>query len=160
MDTDSRQGKKLSDSTPQPPVSGATGWEHFSHGADIGVRGYGRSVAEAFEQAALAMIGVILQPGRVAGREPVQVHVSADDREVLLTEWLNALVYEMATRRMLFRRFRVMIGDGELHGTAWGEPIDIRRHQPAVEIKGATFTELAVRQDSAGRWLAQCVVDV
>lgn len=136
------------------------GWEHFHHEADIGVRGYGHSMAEAFEQAALAMTAVVLEPERVTGSEPVEVHIAAGDREILLTEWLNALVYEMATRKMLFRRFRVTIGDGELHGTAWGEPIDIVRHRPTVEIKGATFTELAVRQDSAGRWLAQCVVDV
>jgi len=43
---------------------------------------------------------------------------------------------------------------------AWGEPIDVERHRPTVEIKGATFTELAVRRNSDGFWLAQCVVDV
>jgi tRNA nucleotidyltransferase (CCA-adding enzyme) len=106
------------------------------------------------------MTAVILEPDRVVDRDPVVVQVSAADQEILLTEWLNALIYEMATRRMLFRRFQVKIGNGELQGTAWGEPIDIKRHRPTVEIKGATFTELAVQQDSNGRWLAQCVVDV
>ena len=136
------------------------GWEHFHHEADIGVRGHGRSLAEAFEQVALAMTAVILEPDRVADHDLVVVHVSAADREVLLTEWLNALVYEMATRGMLFRRFRVEIGNDELQGMAWGEPIDVERHRPTVEIKGATFTELAVRRNSDGFWLAQCVVDV
>ena len=68
--------------------------------------------------------------------------------------------YEMATRRMLFVRFEVAIDGEALTGRAWGEPIDVARHQPTVEVKGATFTELRVWQSSDGQWHAQCVVDV
>ena len=135
-------------------------WEHFYHAADIGVRGVGRTLDQAFEQAALAMTAVIVKPDRITEREEVRLIVSAPDSELLLFEWLNALIYEMATRRMLFRRFQVEIVEQKLHGRAWGEKIDVQRHQPAVEIKGATFTELKIRQISGGLWLAQCVVDV
>ncbi len=138
----------------------SSGWEHFHHAADIGVRGFGASLAGAFEQAALAMMAVIVDPEGVAQREAIEVEATAGDPEILLTEWLNALVYEMATRRMLFSRFRVEIREGVLRGTAWGEPIDVGRHRPTVEVKGATFTGLAVRQESDGSWVAQCVVDV
>jgi tRNA nucleotidyltransferase (CCA-adding enzyme) len=65
----------------------------------------------------------------------------------------------MATRRMLFARFAVVIDGHTLRGEAWGEPVDVARHQPAVEIKGATYTELRVAQED-GRWIAQTVVDV
>jgi SHS2 domain-containing protein len=41
-----------------------------------------------------------------------------------------------------------------------GEPVDVARHTPAVEVKGATLTELAVRQEADGTWVAQCVLDV
>ena len=61
---------------------------------------------------------------------------------------------------MLFGKFRVRIHDRQLQGTAWGEPVDIERHHPAVEVKGATMTELSVRQDATGAWHARCVVDV
>ena len=135
-------------------------WEHFHHEADIGVRGCGDTMAEAFEQAALAMTAVIVDPDTLATPDMVELTVTAPDREILLTEWLNGLIYEMATRRMLFGRFEVSLVNGELHGKAWGEPIDIGRHCPTVEIKGATFTELAVRRRGDGSWLAQCVVDV
>ena len=135
-------------------------WEHFTHGADIGVRGIAPGVAEAFEQAALAMTAVICERAAVAPREAVSVECAAPDREYLLVDWLNAIVYEMATRRMLFSRFQVAIGDGKLAGTLWGEPVDVARHQPAVEVKGATYTELKVFQDAQGEWVAQCVVDV
>jgi len=91
----------------------------------------------------------------------VTIHCQAPDDELLLVEWLNALVYEMATRRMLFARFDVKITDvRELTATAWGEPIDVRRHHPAVEVKGATMTALRVARDPDGTWLAQTVLDV
>ena len=90
----------------------------------------------------------------------VLVKFSGPDVELLLAEWLNALVYEMSTRRMLFSRFQPRISDGRLRATAWGEPVERERHQPAVEVKGATYTELHVGRDAAGEWIAQCVIDV
>jgi SHS2 domain-containing protein len=41
-----------------------------------------------------------------------------------------------------------------------GEPVDVERHRPAVEVKGATCTELAVERLADGSFRAQCVVDV
>jgi SHS2 domain-containing protein len=135
-------------------------WELLPHGADIGVRGVGRSKAEAFEQAAIALTAVITDPNSVAAKDAVEVTCDAPDVELLLVEWLNALIYEMATRKMLFARFEVILDQGCLRGKAWGEPIDENKHELSVEVKGATCTELKVAQDQAGDWLAQCIVDV
>ena len=142
------------------PAAAAEHWEHFHHMADIGVRGLGRTRAAAFEQAALALTAVISDPASVEPRQAVEVRCSATAGDLLLLDWLNALIYEMATRSMLFGRFRVTLAGEALAATAWGEPVDLERHQPAVEIKGATFTELRVEQRADGSWLAQCVVDV
>jgi tRNA nucleotidyltransferase (CCA-adding enzyme) len=135
-------------------------WEHFPHKADIGVRGHGKAKAAAFVQAALAMTAVITDPHLVQSREKLAVSCSAADDELLLLDWLNGILFEMATRKMLFGRFEVLIEAGELRATIWGEPVDVGRHEPAVEIKGATFTELRVCRSEEGGWLAQCVVDV
>jgi tRNA nucleotidyltransferase (CCA-adding enzyme) len=134
-------------------------WELFPHGADMGVRGFGRSKEAAFEQAAVALTAVISDPESVTAKEMVEVACEAPDDELLLVNWLNALVYEMATRKMLFGRFHVSLDGTALRGQAWGEAIDVDRHDPAVEVKGATCTGLKVAQDG-GHWLAQCVVDV
>jgi SHS2 domain-containing protein len=136
------------------------GRQHFHHMADIGVHGFGRGLAEAFEQAALALTAVIADPGAVGQRDVVEVACAAPDRELLLVDWLNAWVFEMAVRHMLFSRFEVTLEDGGLRGLGWGEPLDRVRHQPAVEVKGATYTELRVWQEADGTWHAQCVVDV
>ena len=105
---------------------GSTGarWEHFPHGADIGVRGIAPTKAGAFEQAALAMTAIVADP-----------------------------------RRLLFRRFQVELDGTRLRAKAWGEPIDLRRHRPGVEVKGATYTALSLRRQG-DEWVAQCVVDV
>ncbi|MGD8514137.1 MAG: archease [Granulosicoccaceae bacterium] len=135
-------------------------WQHFHHGADIGVRGIADDKAGAFVQAALAMSAVVADLDSIQNLESVEIACQAPDDEILLVDWLNALVYEMATRKMLFGRFELTIKGDTLRGKAWGEPVERQRHQPVVEIKGATFTELKVGQDEQGRWLAQCVVDV
>ena len=135
-------------------------WEHFRHGADIGVRGIGVTQSEAFEQIGLALTTVIADLASVRTDTPIQIRCEAPDGELLLVDWLNALIYEMATRAMLFARFVVTIRDHSLEATAWGEPLDRERHRPAVEVKGATYAELHVRQRADGTRLAQCVVDV
>lgn len=134
-------------------------WEHFEHGADVGVRGFGATKAEAFEQAALALTAAVADPAAVRPLERVELACEAPDDELLLAEWLNALVYEMSTRKMLFSRFAVRLEGTRLAAEAWGEPVDAARHHPAVEVKGATYTTLRVAREGEG-WVAQTVVDV
>jgi SHS2 domain-containing protein len=135
-------------------------WEHFPHEADMGIRGIGASLEEAFAQAAMAMTAVITDPRQVLSKESISVTASDPDPELLFVDFLNAVIFEMARRHMLFGHFHVMLDDGRLTATARGEAVDVARHQPAVEIKGATYTALKVRQLDNGLWLAQCVVDV
>jgi len=135
-------------------------WQHFDHGADIGVRGVGATLAEAFSQAALAMTAVVCDPTTVRSQESISIECEGKDAELLFVDWLNCLVYEMATRNMLFSDFDVQIEDGKLIARVSGEPVDIQRHQPAVEVKGATMTALRVAQNEDGTWIAETVVDV
>jgi SHS2 domain-containing protein len=135
-------------------------WEHFAHEADVGVRGIGPTREAAFEQAALALMHAIGDPARIEPRELVKIACDAPDDALLFVDWLNALIFEVATRGMLFARFEVRIDGRRLRGRAWGEPIDPARHELAVEAKGATYTDLAVVPRPDGGWLAQCVVDV
>jgi SHS2 domain-containing protein len=140
------------------PVAGA-GWEHFPHDADVGVRGFGKTPAEAFERAARALTAVVTTAA-VAPVVEVKVSCEAPDLELLFVEWLNAIIYEMAVRNMLFSRFAVRIDGTRLKGTLWGELVDVKRHQPACEPKGATYTALKVTADKDGTWSAACIVDV
>jgi len=142
-----------------PSVRSCAAWGHFPHDADVGVRGFGATPAEAFEQAALALTAVVTA-ARVAPLSSVEGRCEAPDLELLFVDLLNAIIYEMAVRSMLFGRFDVRIEGTALTATLWGEPVDVARHAPACEPKGATYTALRVGKDAEGLWSAACVVDV
>jgi len=135
------------------------GWGHFPHDADIGLCGWGATVAESFEQAGRALMAAITD-APIISRTSVEVHCEAPDIELLFVEWLNAIIYEMAVRHMLFGSFTVQIDGERLEGKLWGEPVDVERHAPACEPKGATYTALKVAKSPDGLWSARCVVDV
>lgn len=144
------------------PVANGT-WQHFDHAADMGISATGASLEETFVQAALGMTAIITE-APIRSSTSVSLRCQAPDAELLLIDWLNALIFEMATRHLLFGRFEVNIepvaAGLALTATAWGEPVDPDRHQPAVEVKGATYTALSVAEQADGSWQARCVVDV
>jgi tRNA nucleotidyltransferase (CCA-adding enzyme) len=135
-------------------------WEHFEHEADIGIRGVASTLDQAFEQTAIAMTAAVTNPDLVSTSKIISIYCEAPDNELLLVNWLNELIYEMSTQGALFSRFEVVIDDDTLSAIAYGEAVDRQKHQPAVEVKGATFTELRVYQQADSSWVAQCVVDV
>lgn len=106
------------------------------------------------------MTAVMTNPDQVSSSKAVSIRCEASDKELLLVDWINELVYQMAVQGLLFKRYQVAIQNGRLSATAFGEAVDRQKHQPAVEIKGATFTGLRVYQQADGAWIAQCIVDV
>ena len=91
-------------------------WEHFPHDADIGVRGCGPTLAAAFEQAALALTAVVTDPANIALRRSVGIVCEAPSAELLLVDWLNAVVLRMATDDLVFGAFEVAISGTRLDG--------------------------------------------
>lgn len=134
-------------------------WEHFSHAADIGVRGYGITLEDAFAMGAMALTAIITNPNKVKPLTEVNIACQAPDSEILFNDWLNAIIYEMETRNMLFSQFHVQIEGLKLQARIKGEPIERIRHQPAADVKGATYTALKVYKEK-DLWVAQCIIDV
>ena len=134
-------------------------WEHFEHPADMGIRGMGPTREQAFAQAALALTAVMVDPKTI---DPVTAVITDEepDDDLLLVTFLNDVLYEMATRRMIFGRFDVTINDHQLTATLRGEPLDQDKHTPGTEVKAATYAQLKVEQRADNSWIAQCVVDV
>jgi SHS2 domain-containing protein len=134
-------------------------FETFEHEADIGIRGFGCSMKEAFENAAIALYSVMVNIDTINPVEERTVTVSAPDRELLLVEWLNALLAISDIERIVFSKFQVKMEGTTLTGIAAGETLDQERHEPHVEVKGATYHLLSVKEQD-GIYTAQCVVDV
>jgi len=132
---------------------------HIEHDADIGLRATASSRGGLYEAMGEALTAVITDPACVRLERQIDIHCEAPDDAPLLVDWLNALIYEMATRRMVFGKWRVALDGDKLDALVEGEGLDRARHLPVVEVKGATYTALSVEQDASGNWHGQCIVD-
>lgn len=135
------------------------GWEHYYEGSSIGVRGFGGTAAQAFEEAALALTAAVIDPETISPRERVVLHAEAADEDALLAAWLNALLAEMRASGMLFSRFEVWLNGLRLTAHAWGEPLDPERHRPRLHPTRATGETLRVARHADG-WLAQALMEI
>jgi SHS2 domain-containing protein len=132
--------------------------EYFEHGADIGVVGRGASVEQAFVKAAESMFAIMVEADMVQPAVEVEVDFDEEDVELALVRWLNALLGASRERGLVLCRFELRRAGSHWRGRARGEPWR-EAHARGTEVKGATLTALAVRQDAQG-WQARCVVDV
>ncbi len=133
-------------------------YSYFEHGADIGVRGQGRSLEEAFAAAAAAVFAIMTDLNRVRAERVIELQFEEEDQELALVVWLNLLLAAAHEQRMVFRDFRLQRDGrnwhGEAAGEAWREGL-----MRGTEVKGATLTMLSCSHHE-GRWEVACVVDV
>ena len=131
--------------TEQPP------FETFDHTADVGIIARGSNLAEAFANAAKAMFSLMVDLDRVETREERRVEVDAEDREGLLVAWLAELLYMSEVDSVVFNRFDVdEISDTRIAARAFGEPLDLDRHNPKLMIKAVTRHMLQVEPANGG----------
>ena len=120
-------------------------FELIEHTADTGLNAYGKTLSEAFANAAYGMFSIIAELESVREAESRRVEVSADDIEGLLFEWLNGLLYYFDVEMLLFKRFDIKeFGDNRLVAECCGEKFDASRHVIKTGIKSATYHILEV----------------
>ncbi|MHA2202607.1 MAG: archease [Candidatus Hodarchaeales archaeon] len=135
-------------------------YEYFEHQADIGIRGKGTTLAEAFEQAALAMFEIMVETRELQVNKPQSVEVEGNDLNELLIAWLSELLFLKDVEGKMFSRFEIeSINKNKLAANVYGEPIDPSRHKLKLEVKAATYTQLIIEKKD-DNWIAQCLVDV
>ena len=111
----------------------------------MGLVAYGKSLAEAFANAAYGLFSLIVEPNKVKEKESRKVTVQAQDAEGLLFSWLNELIYIFEVERLLFKSFDITEFTGQsLEATCWGEKYDPSRHQLKTGVKSATYHMLKV----------------
>lgn len=135
-------------------------FEILEHTADIGFRARGRTLEELFESAAEALVSIAMEVEEVEPRERYPIEAQGEDREALLVNWLNEVLYLHDGRRIAMRRFRVLeAGEGGARGEALGEPFDPARHHAKLIVKAVTYHQLRVVEDAAG-WSADVYLDI
>jgi tRNA nucleotidyltransferase (CCA-adding enzyme) len=136
------------------------GWEPFDVDADVGVRAWGPTRAEAFAQAALGVLALIVLPDEVEEREHREVRAQAGSPETLLVNWINECLYVHEIEGFVVRRVSVLgASDTVVHGILHGEELDIRRHRPGTVVKAATLHQASV-VELDGRHQVTVIVDV
>jgi SHS2 domain-containing protein len=145
--------------------------ETFEHTADLGLRIRAADLDTLFAEAGMALFSAVVDDlSTVEPREKIELRLEGPDREYLLFDWLNELLYRYETTHMLFSKFDVKVvqppspatavaGVAALTATAWGEKLDPARHLPGHEVKAITYHELKVIQTPDG-WLAEVIVDI
>jgi SHS2 domain-containing protein len=135
-------------------------YEFFDHTADMGLRIFGPSLAELFENAGFALFDVLTDTARVKPLHTLSFRLQRDNVEELLVEWLGSLLYEFDTAGLLFSRFTVEHIDGlSLAASACGEKFQPGLHELKTAVKAVTYHALSVRQEN-GLWQATVVIDV
>ena len=135
-------------------------FEPLEHTADIGLRAFGKSLREAFENAARGMFGLMVDTSKIEKRKKFSVSAEADDAEGLLVAWLNELLYHSDTNDMLFKDFEIWKWDekSKLDAFAYGEPVDLARHQFEMDIKACTYHQLKITKNNL--FVCQVIFDV
>ena len=138
----------------------STQFEILEHTADVGFRARGRTKAELFANAALALESIAVEIDAVRPRSVYPVAAAGEDDEALLVNWLNEVLYYLDGGRVLMCRFQVDgIEPGAIRGRGWGEPWEEGRHSARVVVKGVTYHQLRLVEDTEG-WRAEVYLDV
>lgn len=134
--------------------------EVFDHTADIGLRIRAKTLEELFNEAGRAFTAVVVEnPEAVRPAEECRFEIPGRERDYLLFDWLNELLYRFDTHRQLFSRFDMHVSEEGLQGSAWGETVDPARHHLTHEVKAITYHHLRVEQTVDG-WQAEVILDI
>lgn len=135
-------------------------YKYFEHEADVGIIGIGKTLAKAFEEAAKAMFNTEIDIKTVKPKQKVYIECSAENEEELFIEWLNKLLAEADINQMVFSEFKIeSMKNLKIEGYAFGEKYDKKKHQPKVEVKGATYSMLEIGKKNKN-YFAKCIIDV
>ena len=138
----------------------ARAFEIIDHTGDVGIIAYGSNIKELFSNAALALFSLITETESIVENLQRDLEIGSADRDSLLVEWLNELIYLFDAEHILFRRFDIeSLSNNQLKATCYGENIDPSRHKIKLGVKAATYHMLKIDKDSDG-YKVQIIFDV
>jgi SHS2 domain-containing protein len=135
-------------------------FEILDHTADVGIIAYGVDVKELFTNAALALFSLIVEAAGVEEKLHLNLKVRREDRDSLLVEWLNELIYLFDVKHILFSRFEIKsLTHNELKATCYGEEFDPMKHKIKTGVKAATYHMLKL-DENGDSYKAQIILDI
>ena len=140
------------------------GFEFLEHTADAYIATYGEDLAEAFENAALAMFETMTDTKAVEPINEKTVVAKGADKQALLYDWLERLLVMFEVEGILFSKFRIhkiqQAKDGfRLEAKVYGEPYDPERHNQKVGVKAVTYHRMEVKE-APGKVVLKFILDI
>jgi len=121
-------------------------YELLEHTADVGIKAYGKTLAEAFEHAAEGMFDIITDESVIELIGEYNIRLEAPDLEQLLVDWLSQLLFLNGAYDFVFGKFEVTLTGNRLSAYVFGEKYDTKKHRMGVEIKAVTYHMLQVSE--------------
>ncbi len=135
-------------------------FEILEHPADIGFRAFGATLPELYANAAMALLSIAGDPQAAVPRERYPLTVFSSDREALLVDWLNEVLFWYDGKRIAFHHFEgTRVAETVIEAAGVGEPRDPVRHQARLIVKAATYHQLR-REQSDSSWVAEVYLDI
>ena len=124
-------------------------FDFLEHTADVYIAVYGRTMEEAFENAALALFEVMTDTAKIKQNLEYSLEVEAEDEYALLYNWLEALLVRFETANTLYSKFKILslreISDGlRIEAKIWGEKFNIKKHTQKVGVKAVTYHRMEI----------------
>jgi len=122
-------------------------YDLIDHTADVGVKSYGKTLSECFENAAVGMFDIITDNSDIGSVGEYDIVLKADELEQLLVDWLNELLFLNSSENLVFGKFNIEINEGQnkLKAKISGEEFDTSKHNIGAEIKAITYHMLEVK---------------
>jgi SHS2 domain-containing protein len=123
-------------------------YDLIDHTADVGLKAYGKTLSEAFENAAKGMFDIITDKSEIESVGQFNIKLEAPDLEQLLVDWLSELLYIHSAQNLVFGFFKLDVDEKKpgLSATVFGEKLDISKHKIGTEIKAVTYHMLEVKK--------------
>ncbi|UCG37629.1 MAG: archease [Candidatus Bathyarchaeota archaeon] len=128
-------------------------FQFLEHTADIYIAAYGKTLEEAFENAALATFQSMTDTDRIAPQIEEELEVDGFDEKALLYNWIEALIIKFETTYRVYSEFEVTslsrVGKNyHLCARIRGEKFDSAKHPPKVGIKAVTYHQMEIIRGS------------
>ncbi len=136
-------------------------YKFLEHMTDAYIEAEGDTLEEAFENAAKGLVDTMIDISRIEVKTRTLISVKGHDLEEVLYNWLEEVLLKLSLDRLALKEFKVRIKKGdtyELEGEAYGERLDIEKHNYKVEIKAVTYHLMEIRGD--GKYKVRFLLDL
>lgn len=139
-------------------------FEFLEHTADVYIRAHGKTMEEAYENAALATFEVMTDTDKIAQSQEDVLEVEAEDQYALLYNWLEALLVKFETEGMLYSKFQITNWKEtrelfKFKAKAWGEKFDSQKHPQRVGVKAVTYHMMVIIREK-DRVILEFILDI